>query len=66
MQLDIVNSNNEPVGRVELRDEVFGGRVNTGLIWESVVRQNASERQGTHATKTRAMVSGTRTVMDLR
>ena len=59
MQLDIVNSNNEPVGRVELRDEVFGGRVNTGLIWESVVRQNASERQGTHATKTRAMVSGT-------
>jgi large subunit ribosomal protein L4 len=59
MQLDIVNSNNEPVGRVELRDDVFGGRVNTGLIWESVIRQNASERQGTHATKSRGMVSGT-------
>lgn len=59
MQLDIVNSNNEPVGQLELSEDVFGGRVNTGLIWESVVRQNASERQGTHATKSRGMVSGT-------
>jgi large subunit ribosomal protein L4 len=59
MQLDIVNGNNEKVGSVELRDEVFGGRVNASLIWESVVRQNASERQGTHQTKTRGMVSGT-------
>ena len=59
MQLDIVNSNNEPVGHLELRDEVFGGRINAGLIWESVVRQNASERRGTHATKSRGMVSGT-------
>jgi ribosomal protein L4 len=59
MQLDIVNSNNEKVGSVELRDEVFGGRINTALIWESVVRQNASERQGTHMTKTRGLVSGT-------
>ena len=31
----------------------------TDLIWESVVQQNAAERRGTHATKTRAMVSGT-------
>src|SRR4051812_33896882 len=58
MQLDVVNDNNEKVGSVELRDEVFGGRINGGMIWESVRRQNASERQGTHATKTRAMVSG--------
>jgi large subunit ribosomal protein L4 len=59
MQLDIVNSNNERVGSVELRDEVFGGRVNAGLIWESVVRENAAARQGTHMTKTRGLVSGT-------
>jgi len=58
MQLDVVNDNNEKVGSVELRDEVFGGRINGGLIWESVTRQNAAERQGTHATKNRAMVSG--------
>ena len=58
MQLDIVNSQNEKVGAVEVRDEVFGGRVNTDLMWESVVRANAAERRGTHATKNRALVSG--------
>jgi large subunit ribosomal protein L4 len=58
MQLNIVNDANETVGSVELRDEVFGARVNTDLIWESVVRANAAERRGTHATKNRALVSG--------
>ena len=32
--------------------------MNTDLIWESVVRANAAERRGTHATKNRALVSG--------
>jgi large subunit ribosomal protein L4 len=58
MQIDVVNSDNKKVGSVDLRDEVFGGRVKTDLIHESVVRANAAERRGTHATKTRAMVSG--------
>ena len=30
MTLDVVNSNNEKVGVVDLSDEVFGGRVKTG------------------------------------
>jgi large subunit ribosomal protein L4 len=58
MQIDVVNQQNEKVGSVDLRDEVFGGRVKTDLIHESVVRANAAQRRGTHATKTRAMVSG--------
>jgi large subunit ribosomal protein L4 len=58
MQLDVVNDNNEKIGAVDIRDDVFGGRVNTGLIWQSVVRANAAARQGTHATKNRALVSG--------
>jgi large subunit ribosomal protein L4 len=58
MQLDIVNSENKKVGSVDVRDDVFGGRVNTDLMWESVVHANAAERQGTHATKNRALVSG--------
>ena len=58
MQLDVVNSKNEKVGAFDVRDEVFGGRVNGDLIWESVVRANAAERRGTHATKNRAHVSG--------
>jgi large subunit ribosomal protein L4 len=58
MTVDVVNSENKKVGSLDLRDEVFGGRVKTDLIHESVVRANAAERRGTHATKTRAMVSG--------
>jgi large subunit ribosomal protein L4 len=58
MTVDVVNQQNEKVGSVDLRDEVFGGRIKTDLIHESVVRANAADRRGTHATKTRAMVSG--------
>src|SRR3954453_13393706 len=58
MQLDVVNHQNEKVGALDVRDDVFGGRVNTDLIWESVVHENASKRRGTHATKNRALVSG--------
>jgi large subunit ribosomal protein L4 len=58
MQLDVVNSQNDKVGTVDVRDEVFGGRVNADLVWESVVHANAAERQGTHMTKNRALVSG--------
>jgi len=58
MQLDVVDNQNQKVGSVDVRDEVFGGRVNDHLMWESVVRANAAERRGTHQTKNRANVSG--------
>src|SRR5919107_5231395 len=58
MKVDVVNKDNEKVGSLELNDEVFGGRVNDSLIWESVVHTNASKRRGTHKTKNRANVAG--------
>lgn len=58
MKIDVVNSKKETVGSLDLSDDVFGGRVKTDLIWEAVVQQNAAERRGTHATKNRALVSG--------
>jgi len=58
MTVDIVNQQNEKVGSLDLSDAVFGGRVKVDLIHESVVRANAADRRGTHATKTRAQVSG--------
>jgi large subunit ribosomal protein L4 len=58
MKIDVVNAKKETVGSIDLRDEVFGGRVKTDLIWEAVVQENAAERRGTHATKNRALVSG--------
>jgi large subunit ribosomal protein L4 len=59
MNLDVVNDRNEKVGTLELSDDLFGGAAANHLVWESVVRANASERRGTHATKTRGLVSGT-------
>src|SRR3989475_11943464 len=58
MQFDVVDSQNKKVGSVDVRDDVFGGRVNTDLIWEAVVHENAAARRGTHQTKNRANVSG--------
>jgi large subunit ribosomal protein L4 len=58
MQIDVVDANNAKVGAIDLRDDVFGGQANSTLVWESVVRANAAERRGTHATKNRALVSG--------
>ena len=58
MKVDVVNADNKKVGSVELKDEVFGGRIKADLTHESVVRQNAAERRGTHMTKNRALVSG--------
>jgi large subunit ribosomal protein L4 len=57
MQIDVVNQQNEKVGSVDL-GEVFAGRVKTDLIHTSVVRSNAADRRGTHATKNRALVAG--------
>ncbi|HYN08166.1 MAG TPA: 50S ribosomal protein L4 [Vicinamibacterales bacterium] len=59
MTLDVVNSDNKKVGSVDLSDAIFAGSAKLDLVWESVVRQNASERRGTHMTKNRALVSGT-------
>jgi len=58
MHIDVVNSSNQKVGAIDVSDDVFGGRINGGLIWESVVHANAAERRGTHKTKNRANVSG--------
>jgi large subunit ribosomal protein L4 len=59
MNLDVVNSQNEKVGTLDVSDELFGGRIKDHLVWESVVHANAAERRGTHMTKTRGLVSGT-------
>jgi large subunit ribosomal protein L4 len=58
MTVDVVNNENQKVGSLDVSDEVFGGRVKVDLIHESVIRANAAGHRGTHATKNRAMVSG--------
>ena len=47
---------NQQVGDIELNENIFGVEVNAGLLHQAVVMQLASQRLGTHATKTRGMV----------
>jgi large subunit ribosomal protein L4 len=54
----VVNTANEAVREIQLSPTVFAGRVNGHLIYEAVREYRAGARRGTHATKTRAMVSG--------
>src|SRR6478736_5056314 len=58
MTLDVVNTQVKQVDSIDVNDALFAGPVKLDLVWASVVRQNASERRGTHMTKNRALVSG--------
>ncbi|MGY4104519.1 50S ribosomal protein L4 [Ignavigranum ruoffiae] len=45
-------------GEIELKDAIFGIEPNEGVIFDAVIMQRASLRQGTHAVKNRSAVSG--------
>lgn len=45
-------------GEIELNDNVFGVAVNEALMHQAVVMQQANQRLGTAATKTRGLVRG--------
>jgi large subunit ribosomal protein L4 len=55
--IDVVNLSGEKVGSLDLVDEVFAA-INEDLLWEAVKHYRAEQRQGTHATKNRKLVSG--------
>jgi len=46
------------VKQLELADEVFAVQPNQSLLWEAVKQYRASQRRGTHSTKSRGEVSG--------
>ena len=56
--IDVLDAAGKKSGTAELPGEVFDVVTNVPLIHQVVVAQRAAARQGTHATKTRAMVSG--------
>jgi large subunit ribosomal protein L4 len=57
-QVDVRTPAGETSGSVTLPGELFDANANVSLMHQVVVAQLAAARQGTHATKTRAMVSG--------
>lgn len=57
-ELNVINMNNEKVGSIQLDDKIFGAPVKKTLIHEIVTMQLANKRQGTAATKNKALVRG--------
>ncbi len=57
-KVSVYDINGSVVGELELADSVFGVEVNQAVLHDAVVMKLASERRGTHETKTRGMVSG--------
>jgi large subunit ribosomal protein L4 len=58
IEINIKDISNKATGKISLPDAVFGCEASSALVHSAVVSHLANQRQGTHATKTRGMVSG--------
>ena len=58
-KLSVYNMAGQTTGEeIELNEEVFGVEFNEPVVHQAIVMQQANQRQGTSATKTRGMVRG--------
>ena len=58
MKWDVVNSTGEKIKSIELSDGVYARDLNEAVLYNVVKAYRANKRQGTHATKTRSLISG--------
>ncbi|MDD5435231.1 MAG: 50S ribosomal protein L4 [Nitrospira sp.] len=58
LEVSVVDVNNNKVGSVGLDEKIFGQTVNVAVLHETVLMQQNNQRQGTHCTKTKGLVSG--------
>ncbi|MEJ2006575.1 MAG: 50S ribosomal protein L4 [Acidobacteriota bacterium] len=56
--VEVKNLEGEKVKDLELADEVFASKPNGSLLWEATRAYLASQRRGTHSTKSRGEVAG--------
>lgn len=59
-KVDVKDISGKTVDSVELDDAIFAQEVNEHLLWEVVKWQRAKARAGTHMTKTRGEVRGSK------
>ena len=58
-QVEILNSEGQASGSVELPDDLFGIEVSEYALYRAVVAYEANQRQGTASTKTRSEIART-------
>jgi len=56
--LEVKNLEGQTVKELQVPDEVFGAKPNQSLLWDAVKQYLASQRRGSHKTKSRGEVSG--------
>lgn len=56
--LELLKQDGTTAGEVVLSDEIFGIEPNESVVFNAVIAQQASQRQGTHAVKNRSAVRG--------
>lgn len=57
-EIAIKTIQNTDAGTLKISDDIFGDKERGALLHETVVNHLANQRQGTHATKTKGLVSG--------
>jgi large subunit ribosomal protein L4 len=57
-KVNVLSQTGSSVGEIELNDAIFGIEPNESVLFDAIVAQRASLRQGTHKTKGRSEVSG--------
>ena len=58
MKWDITNIKGEKIRQIDLPDAIYNVEMNEAVLHSVVKAYQANKRQGTHATKTRSLVSG--------
>ena len=51
-KVSVLNQTGSSVGEIELNDAIFGIEPNEAVLFEALVQQRASLRQGNHKVKT--------------
>jgi len=57
-KVTLFNQTGSKVGDIELNESIFGIEPNNSVLFEAIIMQRASLRQGTHKVKTRSEVAG--------
>jgi len=58
MELQVYSIDGKATKKINVPDEIYNVEMNTAILHSVVKAYQANRRQGTHATKTKAMVSG--------
>ena len=58
MKWNVINKEGKESSSVDLSEEIFGVELDSSVLHGVIKAYRANRRQGTHATKTRSLVSG--------